>query len=300
MEQYVRALESFEQETRNFDADYIMSAFIGFEADGGDAQKTKSNFRQRVNAGWAFVKEKAGKILTFIISIPGRIVSGLRTLGEMIRRIPSRIKGNPDEAKKVAAEATKESAKAEKGFSLIRKIRNLIHRAKTAKTSEDMEEVEAELTEVEKEAQVVFVVDENGNGSAVESFLAGIAMEADAANKKRGPSGFIDGNPLKALFDKLTQWAKKGSDEAASAAKDAKTNMDADANASGDADPKAQNQKQRIWSRIARALGSIGRFFAGIPGRLSAWFKRVFHRTETEKYDGPNPMADDAEPAAAT
>lgn len=301
MEQYLRALESFEQETRNFDADYMMSAFIGFEADGGDAQKAKGNFRQRVNAGWQFVKEQAGKILAFIISIPSRIMKGLRDLGNMIRRIPSRIKGDAAEAKKVAADASKEAAKAKKGFNLIRKIRNLINRSKNAKTAEDMEEVEAELNEVEQEAKVVFVVDENGNSSVVESFLAGIAMEAEAnAGKKRGPASFFDGNPIKSLLDKLSQWAKKGSDEAAGAAKEAKTNMEADANAGGGDDPKAQNQKQRIWSRIARVLGNVGKFFAGIPSKISGWFKKIFHRADTENYNGPDPMAGGAEPEAAT
>lgn len=274
LNQYCLALESFEKETLELDLDRQMSLFIGMEANV---------VVNKLKAGWNRLVELARHIWGLITKAAGAVKGAVLKLVGSIKRAPDRVEMDEDSAK-VSDAFEKMVAENEATMERILKNHEQMYAAmeRVMKANADadsvFEETDKMLDELLKATSEM--IQEANAAMAMDSF---VAMEAEGSGRKVV-------KPISSLKNAASQLAERArnamskNEEAVKAAKDGITK---EANMAEDGEKVGL--KQRILSKILRGLSMIGKFFASIPSKVAAGWRRIFQRTSTEKYDGPAP-----------
>lgn len=290
---YAAALESFDKEVQTLNADWMIYSFMANEADEGEAQtEAKEKFKLRNTKAWEGVRTLATKIWTFLKGVAETIGKAVMGLIAAIGRAPSKIKAAPSTVKNAMAAAKAKSDRAKSYREAFNRVLKFINKAETEMSGEEMQELQGQIDELkamlrkaDNDADKVTV---NLSG-ATDSF---IAMEAEGEENAKEGKGFHPIDGLKNLLSGLGKSAKDGSDQVSKAQGKVKAKVDAEAK-QGDGDPQKTSLRTRIWSGIMNILGSIGRFFSGIPSFIAGIWRKIFPKkaegAQTENYEGPNP-----------
>lgn len=277
-DRYIRAFEAFESEMDALDFSYRMSAFIGFEAEG-DPNATKAGFRAKAGAAWQWLRTQAEKLANWFRGIMDKIGGAISRIGATLKRAPDRADANAEAVSK--AEAAVKSAEEN-----LKKAEELLKETETAVDADD-EELNSIMDKLKDITKQFHDVMENGGTLVFESDLSG-AMEAEGAKRVINFSGMR--NRMNGLLTRASNIGNRVTG-AINRVRDAITNA-----ANGPAEGEPQTKRQKLLSTLLRALTSVGKAIAGIPGMVTRAFSAIFRKkTPTEKYEGTKPDADEVE-----
>lgn len=277
-DRYIRAFEAFESEMDALDFSYRMSAFIGFEAEG-DPNATKAGFRAKAGAAWQWLRTQAEKLANWFRGIMDKIGGAISRIGATLKRAPDRAEADAEAVSK--AEAAAKSAEEN-----LKKAEELLKETEAAVDADD-EELNSIMDKMKNITKQFHDVMENGGTLVFESDLSG-AMEAEGAKRVINFSGMR--NRMNGMLTRASNIGKRVTG-AIGRVRDA---INKEAN--GPAEGEPQTKRQKLLSTLLRALTSVGKAIAGIPGMITRAFSAIFRKkTPTEKYEGTKPDADEVE-----
>lgn len=279
-DRYIRAFEAFESEMDALDFSYRMSAFIGFEAEG-DPNATKAGFRAKAGAAWQWLRTQAEKLANWFRGIMDKIGGAISRIGATLKRAPNRAEVDADAFTKAEA-ATKRAEEA------VKMAEDLVKESVNA-TNSNIEEAKSIRDRVEEHAKKFREAMETDGKIVFESDLSG-AMEADGEGSKRVIDFSGLRNKMNGLLTRISGIGKSVTG-AIDRVRDA---INKEANGPTEGEP--QTVRQKLLSTLLRALTSVGKAIAGIPGMVTRAFSAIFRKkTPTEKYEGTKPDADEVE-----
>lgn len=277
-DRYIRAFEAFESEMDALDFSYRMSAFIGFEAEG-DPNAAKAGFRAKAGAAWQWLRTQAEKLANWFRGIMDKIGGAISRIGATLKRAPDRAEADAEAVSK--AEAAAKSAEEN-----LKKAEELLKETEAAVDADD-EELNSIMDKMKNITKQFHDVMENGGTLVFESDLSG-AMEAEGAKRVINFSGLR--NRMNGLLARASNIGNRVTG-AINRVRDAITTA-----ANGPAEGEPQTKRQKLLSTLLRALTSVGKAIAGIPGMVTRAFSAIFRKkTPTEKYEGTKPDADEVE-----
>lgn len=275
-DRYIRAFEAFESEMDALDFSYRMSAFIGFEAEG-DPNAAKAGFRAKAGAAWQWLRTQAEKLANWFRGI-------MEKIGGAISRIGATLKRAPDRAEADAEAVSKAEAAAKSAEENLKKAEELLKETEAAVDADD-EELNSIMDKMKNITKQFHDVMENGGTLVFESDLSD-AMEAEGAKRVINFSGLR--NRMNGLLTRASNIGNRVTG-AINRVRDAITTA-----ANGPVEGEPQTKRQKLLSTLLRALTSVGKAIAGIPGMVTRAFSAIFRKkTPTEKYEGTKPDADE-------
>ena len=277
-DRYIRAFEAFESEMDDLDFSYRMSTFIGFEAEG-DPNAAKAGFRAKAGAAWQWLRAQAEKLANWFRGIMDKIGGAISRIGATLKRAPDRAEADAETVSKAEAAAKSAEENLKKAEELLKETE-----AAVDANDEELNPIMDKLKDITKQFHDVM---ENGGTLVFESDLSG-AMEAEGTKRVINFSGMR--NRMNGLLTRASNIGKR-----VSGAIDRVRNAITKA-ANGPAEGEPQTKRQKLLSTLLRALTSVGKAIAGIPGMVTRAFSAIFHKkTSTEKYEGTKPDADEVE-----
>lgn len=285
-DKYIAALESFDAECQEAYSDYVISRFVGMEAEDGKPG-AGARIKEFGSNAWKRVIGVLTNILNMIRKIPTAIREGLGKLAGIFKKAPKEV--DSDAEIEQAVEQLDQSEKKMNVFaSLIQKLRSRLAKVKSGKVDEsDVAATDQDVKDVTAEA-------------AAESYANNadwlFALEADEGaapkGKKFNPAAiFARIKSLLTKSEKLSKDAENGQKEAVDAATAASKD--------GNADPKKQNILMRALSAIGRGFAAVGSWIkkhvldpiTALAGRIRA----KITKKSVENYDGPDPAPESSE-----
>lgn len=275
-DRYIRAFEAFESEMDALDFSYRMSAFTGFEAEG-DPNAAKAGFRAKAGAAWQWLRTQAEKLANWFRGIMDKIGGAISRIGATLKRAPDRAEADTETVSK--AEAAAKSAEEN-----LKKAEELLKETEAAVDADD-EELNSIMDKMKNITKQFHDVMENGGTLVFESDLSD-AMEAEGAKRVINFSGLR--NRMNGLLTRASNIGNRVTG-AINRVRDAITTA-----ANGPVEGEPQTKRQKLLSTLLRALTSVGKAIAGIPGMVTRAFSAIFRKkTPTEKYEGTKPDADE-------
>lgn len=300
---YIAALESFDAECKEAYSDYVISRFMGMEADTQSAYEAgKAEGAQAKGGAMSSIKKFGGeawnkvigflrKILGMLAGIPKAITGGLSKLAGIFKKGPKEVDSDAE-----IDQAVKDLEEAEKKMNvfakLISSLRSKLSKVKSKNVEEaDVSEVKQETDQAEASVAAESFSDNNAD------WLFALEAEGDSEPKKSGRKVSIS-----AIFARIKSLLTKGGKLAKDAENGQKEAVDAATAASkdGEGDPKKQNILLRAFSAIGRGFAAVGRFIQKHVLQpvttLAGKIRGKFSKKTVENYEGPQPNAE-ANPA---
>lgn len=298
IDKYILALESFETDTKNIYADYLMGQMVATEGLG-------SSIATKIANGWETIKRLAMNIFKWLRDAAVGVGKAVGSMLGIVRRTDDTIEVDESDSATVAGAVKDLNDLMTKFEDDTSKCADMLRECESAfeELSRMNSEQEAQLDELEKQAdeamkivmdmmtpedraQFQKIIDDlhSGSSAAEDSFT--IATEAGGTRK-------INIGSIKAKFSKLGERSKNG--ETASANLTGKINsmidrLKSQSKSEDGSDTKTETTKQRIISKLLRIVSAIGRFFRDIPAMIQRAMKALFkNRTKVVAYDGPSP-----------
>lgn len=298
---YIAALESFDAECKEAYSDYVISRFVGMEADtdsayeAGKAEGEKSkggalgSIKRFGGEAWNKILGFLRKIWGMLAGIPKAITGGLSKLAGIFKKGPKEIDSDAeiDEAVKNLEEAEKKMNVFSK---LIASLRGKLAKVKSKKVEEsDISEIKEETDQ----AEATVAAESFANDA---DWLFALEAEGDPEPKKTGRKVSMG-----AIFSRIKNLLTKAGKLSKDAENGEKEAVDAATAASKeDAEPKKQNILMRAFSAIGRGFAAVGRFIQKYVLQpvttLAGKIRGKFSKKNVENYEGPNPNAE-ANPA---
>lgn len=299
MERYLLALEAFESETHDIYADYLIGQMVATEG-------FKENIGARIKQGWETVKRIALQIWEWIKRAGRTVRDAVFKFHKVLHDTPDfmEVELERQEAKleELRRRAEQTSAEAEKAVADAAKMQDRLEKIvedayaefrKIDPTFGEIDELTAKMQEenarkLDEYMQAMsidgFPIVESTRGRAMDSFT--MATEASSGFK-------FNLSNIKSHSDKATANAAdnlKKNESLIARVRDMISTAEKKCNE--DPENTETTKIQRILSRILKALGTIGRFFASIPSKVHGIFTAVMKartKTTVKEYDGPDP-----------